>query len=89
MQFQIIKKVEGKLTDSYLDEGFILNKTIAVNSPKRMENVKFLIANTYRYVDGDLISANLDSSNGHRQNQDLWRSREGGQHGEVSGVGRG
>ncbi|KAH7888230.1 chaperonin Cpn60/TCP-1 family [Phlebopus sp. FC_14] len=43
---QIIKKVGGKLTDSYLDEGFILDKTIAVNSPKRMENVKILIANT-------------------------------------------
>ncbi|KXN91164.1 putative T-complex protein 1 subunit beta, partial [Leucoagaricus sp. SymC.cos] len=43
---QIIKKVGGKLTDSYLDEGFILDKTIAVNSPKRMENCKILIANT-------------------------------------------
>ena len=26
--------------------GFILDKTIAVNSPKRMENAKILIANT-------------------------------------------
>lgn len=43
---QIIKKVGGKLTDSYLDEGFILDKTIATNSPKRMENAKILIANT-------------------------------------------
>ncbi|KAJ8581016.1 hypothetical protein M405DRAFT_938496 [Rhizopogon salebrosus TDB-379] len=43
---QVIKKVGGKLTDSYLDEGFILDKTIAVNSPKRMENAKILIANT-------------------------------------------
>ncbi|KAK1215588.1 T-complex protein 1 subunit beta [Marasmius sp. AFHP31] len=43
---QIIKKVGGKLTDSYLDEGFILDKTIAVNSPKRLENAKILIANT-------------------------------------------
>ncbi|KAJ7180478.1 chaperonin Cpn60/TCP-1 family [Mycena filopes] len=43
---QVIKKVGGKLTDSYLSEGFILDKTIAVNSPKRMENVKILIANT-------------------------------------------
>ncbi|KAF8128218.1 chaperonin Cpn60/TCP-1 family [Boletus edulis] len=43
---QIIKKVGGKLTDSYLDEGFILEKSIAVNSPKRVENVKILIANT-------------------------------------------
>ncbi|RSH89519.1 T-complex protein 1 subunit beta [Saitozyma podzolica] len=43
---QIIKKVGGKLTDSYLDEGFILDKTIATNSPKRIENAKILIANT-------------------------------------------
>ncbi|RXW22750.1 hypothetical protein EST38_g3107 [Candolleomyces aberdarensis] len=44
---KIIKKVGGKLTDSYLDEGFILDKTIAVNSPKRLENAKILIANTF------------------------------------------
>jgi T-complex protein 1 subunit beta len=59
---QVIKKVGGKLTDSYLDEGkpglhsllseltrytgFILDKTIATNSPKRIENAKILIANT-------------------------------------------
>ncbi|KAF8590298.1 hypothetical protein K439DRAFT_1403997 [Ramaria rubella] len=43
---QIIKKVGGKLADSYLDEGFILDKSIAVNSPKRIENAKILIANT-------------------------------------------
>ncbi|KAF8351728.1 chaperonin Cpn60/TCP-1 family [Amanita rubescens] len=43
---QIIKKVGGKLTDSYLDEGFILNKTISPSSPKRIENAKILIANT-------------------------------------------
>ncbi|KAF6754138.1 chaperonin Cpn60/TCP-1 family [Ephemerocybe angulata] len=43
---QIIKKVGGKLTDSYLDEGFILDKSIAVNSPKRLENAKIMIANT-------------------------------------------
>ena len=43
---QIIKKVGGKLTDSYLDEGFILEKSIAVNSPKRIENAKIMIGNT-------------------------------------------
>ncbi|KAI6122379.1 chaperonin Cpn60/TCP-1 family [Pisolithus croceorrhizus] len=48
---QIIKKVGGKLTDSYLDEGFILDKTIAVNSPKRMENAKILVANTWMDTD--------------------------------------
>ena len=34
------------MTDSYLDEGFILDKKIGQNQPKRMENVKILIANT-------------------------------------------
>lgn len=43
---QIIKKVGEKLTDSYLDEGFILDKTIGINCPKRLENAKILIANT-------------------------------------------
>lgn len=59
---QIIKKAGGKLTDSYLDEGqilaiymydsfdrssgFILDKAIGVNCPKRLENAKILIANT-------------------------------------------
>lgn len=43
---QIIKKAGGKLSDSYLDEGFILNKKIGVNQPKRIENAKILIANT-------------------------------------------
>ena len=43
---QIIKKVGGKLTDSYLDEGFILDKTISASSLKRIENANILIANT-------------------------------------------
>jgi T-complex protein 1 subunit beta len=29
-----------------LDEGFILDKKIGVNQPKRIENAKILIANT-------------------------------------------
>eukprot|EP00163_Fabomonas_tropica_P006723 TRINITY_DN162_c0_g1_i2.p1 TRINITY_DN162_c0_g1~~TRINITY_DN162_c0_g1_i2.p1 ORF type:complete len:401 (-),score=145.58 TRINITY_DN162_c0_g1_i2:192-1394(-) len=43
---QIIKKKGGTLRDSYLDEGFILNKKIGVGQPKRVENPKILIANT-------------------------------------------
>lgn len=43
---QIIKKVGGKLTDSYLDEGFILDKTLPANGPRRMEKAKIMIANT-------------------------------------------
>ncbi|KAF9169103.1 T-complex protein 1 subunit beta [Mortierella sp. AD011] len=43
---QIIKKVGGRLADSYLDEGFILDKKIGVNQPKRIENATIMIANT-------------------------------------------
>lgn len=43
---QIIKKQGGKLTDSYLDEGFILDKKMGVNCPHKIENAKILIANT-------------------------------------------
>ncbi|KAI9223388.1 T-complex protein 1 subunit beta [Blastocladiella britannica] len=43
---QIIKKVGGRLLDSYLDEGFILDKKMGVNCPKRIENATILIANT-------------------------------------------
>jgi T-complex protein 1 subunit beta len=43
---QIIKKAGGKLTDSYLDEGFILDKKIGVNQPKRIEGARILVANT-------------------------------------------
>ncbi|KAM0425428.1 hypothetical protein ACHAPT_009217 [Fusarium lateritium] len=43
---QIIKKSGGKLSDSYLDEGFILDKKIGVNQPKRLEKAKILVANT-------------------------------------------
>ncbi len=43
---QIIKKSGGKLSDSYLSEGFILDKRVGVNQPKRLENAKILVANT-------------------------------------------
>ncbi|KAH8915935.1 hypothetical protein BT69DRAFT_1288200 [Atractiella rhizophila] len=43
---QIIKKIGGRLTDSYLDEGFILEKKISTNSPKTMNDAKILIANS-------------------------------------------
>lgn len=32
--------------ESFLDEGFILDKKIGVGQPKRIENAKILIANT-------------------------------------------
>eukprot|EP00850_Spirogloea_muscicola_P018865 SM000177S03198 [mRNA] locus=s177:250731:253896:+ [translate_table: standard] len=43
---QIIKKAGGSLKESYLDEGFILDKKIGVGQPKRIENAKILVANT-------------------------------------------
>lgn len=43
---QIIKKVGGKLNDSFLSEGFILDKKIGTNCPKTLKNAKILIANT-------------------------------------------
>lgn len=43
---QIIKKVGGKLSDSFLDEGFILDKKFGVGQPKKITNAKILIANT-------------------------------------------
>lgn len=32
--------------ESFLDEGFILDKKIGVGQPKRIENAKILVANT-------------------------------------------
>eukprot|EP01102_Stenamoeba_stenopodia_P019483 TRINITY_DN7372_c0_g1_i3.p1 TRINITY_DN7372_c0_g1~~TRINITY_DN7372_c0_g1_i3.p1 ORF type:complete len:516 (+),score=147.70 TRINITY_DN7372_c0_g1_i3:99-1646(+) len=49
----IIKKSGGSLRDSFLDEGFILEKKIGVGQPKRIENPKILIANTA--MDSDKI----------------------------------
>ncbi|KAK3038873.1 hypothetical protein RJ639_028595, partial [Escallonia herrerae] len=43
---QIIKKPGGSLMDSFLDEGFILDKKIGVGQPKRIENANILVANT-------------------------------------------
>lgn len=43
---QIIKKTGGVLEDSFLDEGFLLDKRPGVHQPKRVENATILIANT-------------------------------------------
>lgn len=42
----LIKKPGGSLRDSFLDEGFILDKRIGVGCPRRVENARVLIANT-------------------------------------------
>lgn len=43
---QIIKKTGGTIRESFLDEGFILDKRIGVGQPKRIESAKILVANT-------------------------------------------
>lgn len=43
---QVLKIVGGKLSDSYLDDGFILNKKFGINQPKVLNNCNILIANT-------------------------------------------
>lgn len=43
---QVIKIKGGVLEDSFLDEGFLLDKKVGLHQPKRVENAKILIANT-------------------------------------------
>lgn len=43
---QIIKKRGATLEDSFLEEGFLLDKKPGVHQPKRVENARILIANT-------------------------------------------
>ena len=45
-RISIIKKTGASLRDSYLDEGFLLEKKVGVGQPKRVENARILIANT-------------------------------------------
>jgi T-complex protein 1 subunit beta len=43
---KIIKKSGGTLHDSFLEEGFILEKSISIASPKEMDNCRIVVANT-------------------------------------------
>jgi len=43
---QVLKKTGAALKESYLEEGFLLEKKIGVGQPKRLANPKILIANT-------------------------------------------
>jgi T-complex protein 1 subunit beta len=43
---QVIKKPGGSLSDSFLEDGFVLNKSFGIGQPRRVENAKILIANT-------------------------------------------
>eukprot|EP00656_Telonema_subtile_P019588 TRINITY_DN20817_c0_g1_i1.p1 TRINITY_DN20817_c0_g1~~TRINITY_DN20817_c0_g1_i1.p1 ORF type:complete len:538 (+),score=183.66 TRINITY_DN20817_c0_g1_i1:145-1758(+) len=52
-QIQIVKKQGGTLRESYLEQGFILDKKIGVGQPKRIENARIMVANTA--MDADKI----------------------------------
>ena len=43
---QIIKKRGATLADSFLDEGFLLDKKPGMHQPQRVTDAKILIANT-------------------------------------------
>ncbi|KAJ1668203.1 T-complex protein 1 subunit beta [Coemansia sp. RSA 1813] len=45
-RIQIIKKTGGKVADSFLSDGFILNKKIGVNQPRSVKGARILVANT-------------------------------------------
>eukprot|EP00803_Ostreobium_quekettii_P001520 evm.model.scf_1448.3 EVM.evm.TU.scf_1448.3 scf_1448:12286-17818(+) len=42
----MLKKTGGTLQESFIDDGFILDKKIGVGQPQRLENAKILVANT-------------------------------------------
>ena len=53
---QIIKKLGGNMSDSYLEPGFLLDKKIGVNQPKRIENARVMVANTAMDTDKIKVS---------------------------------
>merc|ERR1712216_251343 len=57
---QVIKKAGGSLKDSFLEEGFILEKKIGVGMPKVLENCKVCVANCQ--MDTDKIKILIDIS---------------------------
>ncbi|KAK2962592.1 putative T-complex protein 1 subunit beta [Blattamonas nauphoetae] len=63
-RISFIKKVGGTLTDSYLDEGYILSKSMGVGQPRRIENARIMIANTAMDADKvKIYGAKVKTSN--------------------------
>ena len=50
---QLIKKPGGSLRDSYLAEGFVLDKKIGIGQPRCIKNARVMVANTA--MDSDKI----------------------------------
>ncbi len=55
---QVLKKPGGTVADSFLAEGFILDKRIGVGQPRRVENARILVANTA--MDTDKVRGAMD-----------------------------
>ena len=58
---QIIKKRGGTLADSFLDEGFLLDKKPGVHQPQRVTDARILIANTPMDTDKIKVKKNYMS----------------------------
>ena len=77
---QLLKKPGGHLRDSYLEEGFLLDKKIGVGQPKRIENAKILLANTSMDTDKIKIYGSrvrVDSLNKVAEIEEAEKVREG------------
>ncbi|CAL6005514.1 TCP-1_chaperonin subunit beta [Hexamita inflata] len=68
---QIIKKAGSTLSDSYLDDGFILNKKIGAGQPKRIENPVILLANTALDQDKIKIEGGRVKVHSHAQMEEI------------------
>jgi T-complex protein 1 subunit beta len=64
---QILKKPGWSLKDSFLDEGFILDKKIGIGQPKRIENAKILVINTAMDIDLRFMSKVADIEDAEKQ----------------------
>lgn len=68
---QVIKKAGGTLNDSYLDDGFILDKKFGPGQPKRVENPVILIANTAMDQDRIKIEGSRVKVSSHAQLEEI------------------
>lgn len=68
---QIIKKAGGQLTDSYLDDGFIVDLKVGPGQAKRIENPVIMVANTAMDTDKIKIEGSRVKVNSHQQMEEI------------------
>jgi T-complex protein 1 subunit beta len=59
---QIIKKLGGSMEESYLDQGFLLEKKPGMYQPQVIKNAKILIANTPMDTDKVILAISVKLS---------------------------